>query len=117
MIVWPVIRRYSQGSLRMGLAMLRIASAAIALLGSLIVPASAQTSSSQDTARSECLAMANAPPHATPVSLRQAAAGTDEVDITYAGHSTYYIDTPGGVRVGPTGAAPTGWGGRLTSSP
>src|SRR5690242_20351870 len=43
--------------------------------------------------------MANAPPHATPVSLRQAAAGTDEVDITYAGHSTYYIDTPGGVRV------------------
>ena len=83
----------------MGLAMMRVASAVIALLGSVIVPASAQTSSSQDTPRSECLAMANAPPHATPVSLRQAAARTDEVDITYAGHSTYYIDTPGGVRI------------------
>jgi L-ascorbate metabolism protein UlaG (beta-lactamase superfamily) len=83
----------------MGLAMLRIASAAIALLGSLIGPASAQTSPSQDTPRSECLAMANGPSRATPVSLRQAAAGTDEVAITYAGHSTYYIDTPGGVRI------------------
>jgi L-ascorbate metabolism protein UlaG (beta-lactamase superfamily) len=43
--------------------------------------------------------MANAPPRATPVSLRQAAAKADEVAITYAGHSTYYIDTPGGVRI------------------
>jgi L-ascorbate metabolism protein UlaG (beta-lactamase superfamily) len=79
--------------------MLRIASAIIALLGSLIVPASAQTSPSQDTPRSECLAMANVPPRAMPVSLRRAAAGTDEVAITYAGHSTYYIDTPGGIRI------------------
>ncbi len=37
-----------------------------------------------------------APPRATPVSLRIAAAAADEVAITYAGHSTYYIDTPGG---------------------
>jgi L-ascorbate metabolism protein UlaG (beta-lactamase superfamily) len=79
--------------------MLRIASAVIALLGTLIVPAAAQTSPSQDTRRSECLAVANAPPRATPVSLRRAAAGTDEVVITYAGHSTYYIDTPAGVRI------------------
>jgi L-ascorbate metabolism protein UlaG (beta-lactamase superfamily) len=43
--------------------------------------------------------MANAPPRATPVSLRQAAAKADEVAITYAGHSTYYIDTPGGMRI------------------
>ena len=44
--------------------------------------------------------MSDAPPRATPVSLRQAAAGgIDEVAITYAGHSTYYIDTPGGVRI------------------
>ena len=83
----------------MGLAMLRIASAVIALLGSLVVPASAQTSPSPDTQRSECLAMANGPPRATAVSLRRAAAGTDEVAITYAGHSTYYIDTPGGIRI------------------
>jgi L-ascorbate metabolism protein UlaG (beta-lactamase superfamily) len=79
--------------------MLRIASAAIALLGFLIAPATAQTSPSQETPRSECLAMANATPRVTPVSLRRAAAGTDEVAITYAGHSTYYIDTPGGVRI------------------
>jgi L-ascorbate metabolism protein UlaG (beta-lactamase superfamily) len=74
--------------------MLRSLSAILALLGALITPAAAQ-----DAPRSECLAMSNAPPRATPVSLRRAAAGTDEVAITYAGHSTYYIDTPGGVRI------------------
>jgi L-ascorbate metabolism protein UlaG (beta-lactamase superfamily) len=79
--------------------MLRIASAIVVLLGWLIVPAAAQTSPSQDTPRSECLAMANAAPRAMPVSLRRAAAASDEVAISYAGHSTYYIDTPGGVRI------------------
>jgi L-ascorbate metabolism protein UlaG (beta-lactamase superfamily) len=74
--------------------MLRSFPAAFALLGALIAPAAAQ-----DAPRtSECLAMANAAPRATPASLRLAAA-TDEVAITYAGHSTYYIDTPGGVRI------------------
>jgi len=43
--------------------------------------------------------MANAPPRATPVSLKLADAKTDMVTITYGGHSTYYIDTPGGVRI------------------
>jgi L-ascorbate metabolism protein UlaG (beta-lactamase superfamily) len=76
------------------LAMPRFVSAVLALLGCLIAPAHAQ-----DTPRSECLAMANAPPRATPVGLRRAAAATDEVAITYGGHSTYYIDTPGGVRI------------------
>ena len=75
--------------------MLRFLSAVFAVLCQLIVPAAAQ-----DAPRSsECLAMANAPPRATPVSLRSAAANADEVAITYAGHSTYYIDTPGGVRI------------------
>jgi L-ascorbate metabolism protein UlaG (beta-lactamase superfamily) len=74
--------------------MLRFLSATLALLASLTAPAAAQ-----DVQRSECLAMANALPRATPVRLRQAAAKTDEVAITYAGHSTYYIDTPGGVRI------------------
>jgi L-ascorbate metabolism protein UlaG (beta-lactamase superfamily) len=64
------------------------------LLGSLAAPAYAQT-----PLRSECLAMANAPPRATPVSLRRTAAKAEEVAITYAGHSTYYIDTPGGIRI------------------
>src|SRR3982074_2316212 len=79
----------------MGPALLRCFSAAIALLCQLVQPVAAQ-----DAQRSsECLAMANAPPRATPVSLRQAAGKTDEVAITYACHSTYYIDTPGGVRI------------------
>ena len=68
--------------------------AVIALLGLAIRPAAAQ-----DAQRSECLAMANAPPRATPVSLRRIAAKIDEVAITYAGHATYIIDTPGGVRI------------------
>jgi L-ascorbate metabolism protein UlaG (beta-lactamase superfamily) len=68
--------------------------AVIALLGSLTVPAAAQ-----QPLRSECLAMANAPPRATPVNLRRAATTIEEVAITYVGHSTYYIDTPGGIRI------------------
>src|SRR5215470_908032 len=74
--------------------MLRAASTILALLGSLIVPALAE-----DAPRSECLAMANGAPRVTPVGLPQAAAATDEVAITYGGHSTYFIDTPGGVRI------------------
>ena len=65
------------------------------LLASLTASAAAQ-----QPLRSECLAMANAPPRATPVSLRRVAAKDEEVAITYVGHSTYYIDTPEGVRIG-----------------
>jgi L-ascorbate metabolism protein UlaG (beta-lactamase superfamily) len=74
--------------------MLRSFSAVLALLYQLIASAAAQ-----DAPRSECLAMANAPPHATPVGLRSTAAKSDEVAITYVGHATYYIDTPAGVRI------------------
>jgi len=78
----------------MRFAVLRAVSTILAVLGALIAPAAAQ-----DSPRSECLAMSNAPPRVTPASLRQAAAAADEVAITYAGHSTYFIDTPGGVRI------------------
>src|SRR6476661_1472193 len=64
------------------------------LLASLTASASAQ-----QPLRSECLAMANAPPRAIPVSLRRVAAKPQDVAITYVGHSTYYIDTPEGVRI------------------
>ena len=84
----------ADGSCHVAIAYVSLA-LALAFLGSLIVPAAAQ----QEPPRSECLAMANAPPRAMPVSLRRAAAKADEVAITYAGHSTYYIDTPGGVRI------------------
>lgn len=69
---------------------------ALAALGALLGPAVAQ----QQPPRSECLAMANRPPLAVPVSLRRTAAKAEEVAITYVGHSTYFIDTPGGVRIG-----------------
>ena len=78
----------------MRFAVLRFVSAILAVLGALITPAAAQ-----DAPRSECLAMSSAPPRVMPASLRQAAAAADEVAITYAGHSTYFIDTPGGVRI------------------
>jgi L-ascorbate metabolism protein UlaG (beta-lactamase superfamily) len=78
----------------MGRAMMRYLAVVSALLCQLIVSAAAE-----EPLRSECLAMAKAPPRVTPVSLRRVAAKADEVAITYAGHSTYYIDTPGGVRI------------------
>lgn len=68
--------------------------AVFALLCQLVAPVAAE-----DAPRSsECLAVANAAPRATPVSLRAAAAKSDEIAITYAGDSTYYIDTSGGVQ-------------------
>ncbi|HVX74587.1 MAG TPA: MBL fold metallo-hydrolase [Bradyrhizobium sp.] len=74
--------------------MLRSITAILALLGSLVTAAVAQ-----EAARSECQAVSDAGPRATPVSFREAAADPNEVAITYAGHSTYFIDTPGGVRI------------------
>src|ERR1700749_2789454 len=78
----------------MGLVMLRAVSAVITFLGFFTATAWAQ-----DAQRSECLAISQNGPRATPVSLRQPAGATDEVAITYGGHSTYFIDTPGGVRI------------------
>jgi len=74
--------------------MLRSFAVVIAFLGLLVIPAAAQ-----QPLRSECLAMASAPPRATPVGFRRVAAKAEDVAITYVGHSTYYIDTPGGVRI------------------
>jgi hypothetical protein len=73
--------------------MWRLVSAALALFGATLSAALAQ-----QPQRSECLAMANAAPRAMPVAFRQAAAAA-EVEITYAGHSTYFIDTPGSLRI------------------
>jgi L-ascorbate metabolism protein UlaG (beta-lactamase superfamily) len=91
------IRRYTHRRQKrpVAYAMLRVVAFIFWMLG---LPAS--LAAAQDAPRgSECLAMAQAPPRATPVSLRLTAAKAEEVTITYAGHSTYYIDTPGGVRI------------------
>jgi L-ascorbate metabolism protein UlaG (beta-lactamase superfamily) len=89
--------------------MLRSLVASLAVLGSLITaslvtpfliaPLLITPAAAQGPSRSQCLAMSNAAPRATPVAFRQAAAAADEFAITYAGHSTYFIDTPGGVRI------------------
>src|SRR3954454_2971684 len=70
----------------------------VSLLAALVSFASPAWAQSRPRA-SECLAMASGPPRAIPVSLRQAAAVGSEVTITYAGHSTYFIDTPSGIRI------------------
>jgi L-ascorbate metabolism protein UlaG (beta-lactamase superfamily) len=48
---------------------------------------------------SQCLAIAEALPDVIYASLNPAAAEAGAVTITYAGHSTYVIETPGGVRI------------------
>jgi len=84
--------------------MLRSVVAGLALLGSLTTPSLVNPllitrAAAQESPPSECLAMSNAAPRATPVAFREAGAASDDVAITYAGHSTYFIDTPGGVRI------------------
>lgn len=71
----------------------------------------AASAHAQGPQRSECLAMASAP-RAVPVSYRLAARA-EEVVITYAGHSTYYIDTPGGLRIATDFSGAYHAGGRL----
>ena len=74
---------------------------ALAFLASIFVsvagPAIAQQ---QDPIPSSCIAMAEALPRVTYVNLTPAQARADgDVTITYAGHSTYVIETPAGVRI------------------
>jgi L-ascorbate metabolism protein UlaG (beta-lactamase superfamily) len=78
----------------LGTVVLRLIFAVVIAFCFVVAPVAAQ-----DTHRSECLAMAGAPQRVTPVGLRRTAAAFDQVAITYAGHSTYFIDTPGGVRI------------------
>src|ERR1700752_2492981 len=65
----------------------------------------------QGPQRSECLAMAGAP-RVVPVGYRLAAKAED-VAITYASHSTYSLDPPGGVRIATDLSGAYHAGGRL----
>lgn len=69
--------------------------AACAVLAIVAVPAVAQ----DGPVPSQCLAIAEALPNVTYASFTPAQAEAHEVTITYAGHSTYVIETPGGVRI------------------
>jgi hypothetical protein len=74
--------------------MLRSLAAIIVFLGLFTASAAAE-----DAPRSECLALAQNGPRLTQVDLRAPATATGDVAITYGGHSTYFIDTPDGVRI------------------
>lgn len=71
------------------------------------VPAAAQ----DGPVPSQCLAIAEALPRVTYASFTPAQAEAGEVTITYAGHSTYVIETPGGVRIA------TDYSGQFGSDP
>jgi hypothetical protein len=70
-------------------------SAAFFFLSLAAAPAAAQ----DDPVPSSCLAIADALPEATYANFTPAGATSEEVTIAYAGHSTYVIETPEGVRV------------------
>jgi L-ascorbate metabolism protein UlaG (beta-lactamase superfamily) len=72
--------------------------AAAALLAALLFPFAA--SAQEAPVPSRCMAIAQSLPKATYASYTLAQSFVDgDVTITYAGHSTYVIETPGGVRI------------------
>ena len=76
--------------------MLRLA--ATVLVASLFWPLTA--AAQDEPPASRCVAIANALPSVTYANLTPAQLFVDgDVTITYAGHSTYIIDTPAGVRI------------------
>lgn len=72
---------------------------ALAAFGFLLVQAGLALAQDEPVP-SRCLAIAEALPHVTYANFTPAQATVgSEVDITYAGHSTYIIETPAGVRI------------------
>lgn len=49
--------------------------------------------------QSDCLAMANAAPRVVPASYAEAALEADQVKLTFLGHSSFVIESPGGTRI------------------
>lgn len=60
-------------------------------------------------ATSRCLAVAENGARAVPATFRPAALKETEVRLTFVGHSTFLIETPGGIRIATDYA---GWAGR-----
>jgi len=67
-------------------------------LAVLVLPAGFATAQDKPLP-SECLAMAQSLPRVRYASLSRVAADSGAVTITYAGHSTYIIETPGNVTI------------------
>jgi L-ascorbate metabolism protein UlaG (beta-lactamase superfamily) len=78
---------------------LRLVFAILGLAG-LAVPAGAQAPSAKPEMRESCPGLvASQKPRIIPASLRLAALAADQVRITYAGHSTFLIESPQSVRI------------------
>lgn len=84
--------------------MLRCVVAIVAGVLAMVAPAGAQraaplaSAAEPAAAGSACLAVAQGP-RAMPASLRRTAGTAASVSISYAGHATYYIEGPDGVRI------------------
>ncbi|MHB2267602.1 MBL fold metallo-hydrolase [Aliihoeflea sp. PC F10.4] len=63
------------------------------------VLAAGSASAQDEPVPSQCIAIANALPNVTYAAFTPVQAEAETVTITYAGHSTYIIETPGGVRI------------------
>ena len=77
--------------------------AALALLALPVFPAGAQPAASPQ-AKPEMLEncpgmVANRPPRAIPAAFRLAALAGDQVRISYVGHSTFTLESPGGITI------------------
>lgn len=72
---------------------------ATGLVALLTFAASAQEAPPDAPVPSQCLAIAQAVPNVVYANFTQVQAEEETVTITYAGHSTYLIETPGGVRI------------------
>lgn len=65
----------------------------------LLVTAALSCRPSSAAPASDCLAMAQATPRFTPAGFVPAAIAEDQVQLTFVGHSTFLIETHGGVRI------------------
>ena len=74
--------------------------AMLSLCAAILLAPAAAFAAEDDPVPSRCVAIARALPRVTYASFTPAQAFVDgEVTITYAGHSTYVIETPAGVRI------------------
>jgi len=71
------------------------------VVGVVTISATPPAMAQDDPVPSSCIAMAQALPNVVYANFTpaQASASKGEVTITYAGHSTYIVETPGGVRI------------------
>ena len=79
---------------------------AFLLLGAMAAPAAAL--------QSDCLAMAGAEPRVVPAAYEPASLAADQVRLTFLGHASFLIESPGGTRIVTDYA---GFSGGITPAP